>query len=132
MIQMNDLHSVIICVVSRSTPTKFLMVKHKERGWEFPGGKIQANEELDAAAIRELYEETHLSLQMGKYSDILIPGCRVFLSYCESTTEHIEWNSKDPIIELVRWMTVIPDNLAWPREEFEEILEYFEVEIEGE
>ena len=126
---MYDLHSVIICVIKRSTPTKFLMVKHKERGWEFPGGKIQVNEEIDAAAIRELFEETNLSLQMEKYSDTLILGCRVFLAHCESTLEFMEWDSKDSIIELVRWMTVIPDNLAWPVEEFEEILKYFKVNI---
>lgn len=37
---------------------KWLLTAHKERGWEFPGGKIEKGESAKQAAIREVFEET--------------------------------------------------------------------------
>lgn len=37
---------------------KWLMTDHSQRGIEFPGGKVEAGESLQAAAAREVYEET--------------------------------------------------------------------------
>ncbi|WP_027964384.1 RNA deprotection pyrophosphohydrolase [Halalkalibacillus halophilus] len=37
---------------------KWLLTKHKERGIEFPGGKVEEGESAEEAAIREVKEET--------------------------------------------------------------------------
>ncbi|UOQ85355.1 RNA deprotection pyrophosphohydrolase [Gracilibacillus salinarum] len=37
---------------------KWLLTKHKNRGLEFPGGKVEKNETPEEAAIREVWEET--------------------------------------------------------------------------
>ncbi|WP_236712809.1 RNA deprotection pyrophosphohydrolase [Peribacillus muralis] len=37
---------------------RWLLTKHKQRGLEFPGGKREAGETIEQAAIREVYEET--------------------------------------------------------------------------
>lgn len=37
---------------------KWLLTKHKERGMEFPGGKVEEGETAEQAAIREVEEET--------------------------------------------------------------------------
>lgn len=37
---------------------KWLLTKHSDRGYEFPGGKVEANETPEEAAIREIKEET--------------------------------------------------------------------------
>lgn len=37
---------------------RWLLTDHPSRGIEFPGGKVEAGEELEAAAAREVLEET--------------------------------------------------------------------------
>ena len=37
---------------------EFLMVRHARRAWEMPGGKVNAGESPEEAAIREFHEET--------------------------------------------------------------------------
>jgi 8-oxo-dGTP diphosphatase len=36
----------------------WILTKHKQRGLEFPGGKVEVGETLEEAARREAYEET--------------------------------------------------------------------------
>lgn len=36
----------------------YLLTRHKTRGIEFPGGKIEQGENSEAAVVREIYEET--------------------------------------------------------------------------
>ena len=33
---------------------QWLLTRHKERGWEFPGGKREPGETLEVAAFREV------------------------------------------------------------------------------
>lgn len=41
---------------------KWLLTEHPERGFEFPGGKVEPRETLEEACIREVYEETGANL----------------------------------------------------------------------
>ena len=47
--------------------TKRLEGKHMGGLWEFPGGKIEKNESSKNAVIREVFEETSLSIKNPKY-----------------------------------------------------------------
>lgn len=46
---------------------KWLLTSHKERGLEFPGGKVEEGESAKAAAIREVMEETGGEIESIQY-----------------------------------------------------------------
>ena len=60
-------HVLVICRLY----DQWLLTKHKERGWEFPGGKREPGETLEEAAFREVDEETGAKLKtlhfIGEY-----------------------------------------------------------------
>lgn len=55
----HDDHALKYVVIASRHQGQWLMVKHRAREtWEIPGGHIEMGESPDAAALRELYEET--------------------------------------------------------------------------
>ncbi|WP_091499548.1 RNA deprotection pyrophosphohydrolase [Amphibacillus marinus] len=50
----NPRHVFVICRLNNS----WLLTKHRGRGLEFPGGKVEPGETAQQAAIREIKEET--------------------------------------------------------------------------
>jgi 8-oxo-dGTP diphosphatase len=71
-------HAVLVFVLqtpeaaSASAPSAepgLLFVHHRRRGWELPGGKVDAGESAAEAAVREVAEESGLTLD----EDALIP-----------------------------------------------------------
>lgn len=54
-------HVLVVCRYNDN----WLLTKHKERGLEFPGGKVEAGESAEEGAVREVFEETG-----GKVSEL--------------------------------------------------------------
>ncbi|WP_243385970.1 RNA deprotection pyrophosphohydrolase [Bacillus kexueae] len=50
----NPKHVWVICMYQK----KWLLTSHKDRGLEFPGGKVEKGETPEEAAKREVFEET--------------------------------------------------------------------------
>ena len=61
--------------------SKFLMVRNPNRGWEFPGGKIESGERLEEAAKRECMEEAGVIIEkifkLGAEGEVIFFAAKV-------------------------------------------------------
>lgn len=68
----NKLHIVAVTAVIRNKDGKFLVVKRHPREitfpnkWSFPGGKVEGNDSIEQALVREVKEEIGLKMKPGK------------------------------------------------------------------
>lgn len=85
-------HFCVSCYVYDESTQKFLMVKHKKLGkWVQPGGHIEQNEDPEEACVREVWEETGISIKLKgerfiREEDYIRP---LALQRNEITSEHI-------------------------------------------
>lgn len=97
----------------------FLMVKHKTRKWEMPGGRVKEGESYEDAARREFLEETGAPL-MNIIGEIKIDReeGRVFVGFagrrtnCELSAEIAE----------VKEFRELPRELSFPLVEYQTML----------
>ena len=105
--------------------SSWVMVKHKIRGWELPGGHIHENESIEQAATRELEEETGLVGQFrGIYSNLLVNGHVVWITVPMSANP-FSWKSNDDNILEVGWCLTPPEDLHWGVDELHSIANYW-------
>jgi len=55
-------HIVSAAVVATDNDGRVLLVRSPRRGWEMPGGQVELGESLEAAAIREVKEESGIDV----------------------------------------------------------------------
>lgn len=111
---------------------EFLMVRHAERGWELPGGKVEPGEGPVHCALREFREETghllghpHYVMKLRKPNGI----CHVFTGTLGSRAAPRESEQDEPprkpreAVQEAQWFTRLPRDLglAFPDDPYEEI-----------
>ena len=111
-------------LIDFSGSEKWLMVEHSIRGWELPGGKPHYGETYEDAIVREVFEESGLTVYVRdgplKYEDGLVYWMGV-----SKNNNGVKSNPHDPMIKSIKWYSSPPPNLAWGRAELELIIGMF-------
>lgn len=98
---------------------KFVMVRHRDRAWEMPGGRLLKGETHEQAAVREFFEETGMSLELVGSIKIAKPGGKVFVGLVR---ERLTGKATDYSIVEVNEFSELPDLLSFPLVEYEIML----------
>jgi len=96
---------------------EWIFVRHRERqSWELPAGHIEAGEDPDGAAERELQEETGaMEATLTVLSDYLvIDGNRQAYGRLYHAEVHILGALPDHEIEEIKLCTKLPEQLTYP------------------
>ena len=95
---------------------RFVMVRHRLRKWEMPGGRVEDIETDEEAAVREFLEETGMGLD--PVGSIDVEGGKVFVGVAgRKVLPHLARE----IVE-VREFTELPRELSFPQVEYEAML----------
>lgn len=115
----------VIVALRGGSGKEFLMVRHRSRGWELPGGKIEANEGPVHGALREFREETGHLLSSPRFV-VKIPKpnglCYVFTGGLGTKVEGTAAAEDEAVVEM-RWFRRLPrgEKLAFPDDPYEEM-----------
>lgn len=118
-------YTVVVAVKGNGSDKEFLMVRHRERGWELPGGRLEAKEGPVHCALREFREETGHLLGDPKFVLKLHKSngtCYVFTGTLGPAAEGKVEPSTEAIQEW-RWFKRLPrgEPLAFPDDPYEEM-----------
>jgi 8-oxo-dGTP diphosphatase len=128
---------ISVYAVLRNEKDEFLLLRRSENShsnpgkWDLPGGKLIRGELLEEAVVREVWEETGISIVPGEiagYATFELPEKKVIalvydggyiIADVKLSHEHIEsvWNSLDSILD----MNALPDH-------FKEFFKRFDAE----
>ncbi|UCE44690.1 MAG: NUDIX hydrolase [Methanobacteriota archaeon] len=95
----------------------FVMIRHRDRGWEMPGGHVEEGESCRDAAEREFSEETGMDVNIVGQID-LGEGV-VFAGIARRDSFR---GPLSPEIAEVRIFTELPEDLSFPLVEYERVL----------
>ena len=95
-----------------------VFVRHPERGWEIPGGHLNAEETPEDALIREVHEETGLVVEIMSWNKEYYPNGWVAHAITKSTPQPSSWTVEDEKVEEIAWWNSVPPVVMWTKQEF--------------
>jgi len=105
---------------------RFVMVRHCERAWEMPGGRLEPGESFYEAAVREFSEETGMSL--APLGQLEVDGGMVIVGTVEGGP-HTSSLSHE-ILEACLFDR-LPDELSFPLVEYQTMLRQAKIMVES-
>jgi 8-oxo-dGTP diphosphatase len=96
---------------------EFVMVRHRGRAWEMPGGRLEEGESFEQAAVREFAEETGMALE--PVAELMVEGGRVVVGLAHSRCCSPAHSDE---VEDVRLFKELPEDLSFPLVEYREML----------
>lgn len=119
----NDAYTVIVVTRDHGGTKEFLMVRHEERGWELPGGKLDDKEGPVHCALREFREETGHLLAEPKFvlkKEKDNGTCYVFKGRLGTKVQD---RPDGEAVRDMQWRANLPpeDELAFPDDPYDEI-----------
>jgi 8-oxo-dGTP diphosphatase len=124
-------YTVIVAVRGSGDRREFLMVDHKKRGWELPGGKIEANEGPVHGALREFREETgHLLGSPRFVTKLHRPNgtCYVFTGGLGAKVDEVDAGDA---VGAMQWFRRLPrdQKLAFPDDPYGEMGKLLDIDF---
>lgn len=109
--------SIVVCFASRERE-RFLVARHETRGWELPGGTVEAGESALEAAMREFREEIGHKLEEARIvleTETPEGPCTVVAGFLGDGVQ----GEEDAIVEW-RWVDSLSsvEPLAWPEDPY--------------
>jgi 8-oxo-dGTP diphosphatase len=98
---------------------QFLMVRHARRAWEMPGGKVNAGESPEEAAIREFHEETGYDVGTLRVLEVEDGG----LVYLGDVGKRLSITPNIDEIAEVGFFRELPQDLSFPLVEYQRMLD---------
>ena len=116
-------YTVIVAVSNGRAGKEFLMVRHKDRGWELPGGKFEAGEGPVHCALREFREETgHLLGAPHFVMKMLKPNGKCYV-FTGTLGARVENRDTEEVVNGMQWFGKLPRDagLAFPDDQYAEM-----------
>lgn len=124
-------YTVIVALRGTGDGREFLMVDHKARGWELPGGKIEANEGPVHGALREFREETGHLLSSPRFVTKLRKEngtCYVFTGGLGAKVDDVDGGDA---VGGMKWFRRLPrgERLAFPDDPYAEMGKLLDIDF---